>query len=186
MAAKSDNGGCGLLILAGIVIFAISRCGGSETETDAAPSESYLSTLSAQHGQQTSLTMYIQSRKVNCRAEPAPQSAVVMKFEYGDAVDTGEGENGWLAVGNGGEDRCWIKASLLGEEKPEPVAISVPAPVAPTRLFEAPAKRSSLSCGGKSVCRQMDSCDQAYHYLNQCGVGRLDGDGDGVPCESIC
>ncbi|MBR2270187.1 excalibur calcium-binding domain-containing protein [Sphingobium yanoikuyae] len=32
----------------------------------------------------------------------------------------------------------------------------------------------------------MDSCAEAYHYLNDCGVGRLDGDGDGVPCESIC
>ncbi|MBZ9648449.1 excalibur calcium-binding domain-containing protein [Sphingobium sp. 3R8] len=32
----------------------------------------------------------------------------------------------------------------------------------------------------------MSSCEEAYHYLNECGVGRLDGDGDGVPCESIC
>lgn len=96
MAAKSDNGGCGLLILAGIVIFAISKCSGSETETDAAPSENYLSTPAAQGSQQSLLTMYIQSRKVNCRAEPAAQSAVVKKFEYGDAVETGEGENGWL------------------------------------------------------------------------------------------
>ncbi|MFB9061263.1 MULTISPECIES: excalibur calcium-binding domain-containing protein [Sphingobium] len=32
----------------------------------------------------------------------------------------------------------------------------------------------------------MDSCSEAYHYLNECGLSRLDGDGDGVPCESIC
>lgn len=44
----------------------------------------------------------------------------------------------------------------------------------------------SYSCSGKTKCAQMDSCEEAYFYLRQCGVRRLDGDGDGVPCESIC
>lgn len=42
------------------------------------------------------------------------------------------------------------------------------------------------SCGGKTKCAQMDSCEEAYYYLRKCGLTRLDGDGDGVPCESIC
>ncbi len=42
------------------------------------------------------------------------------------------------------------------------------------------------SCSGKTVCREMNSCDEAYFYLKQCGLGRLDRDKDGVPCESIC
>jgi Excalibur calcium-binding domain len=41
-------------------------------------------------------------------------------------------------------------------------------------------------CGSKSKCNQMQSCEEAQFYLTQCGVGRLDRDGDGVPCESIC
>lgn len=45
---------------------------------------------------------------------------------------------------------------------------------------------SSPQCGSKRYCREMNSCDEAMFYLNQCGLGRLDGDGDGVPCESIC
>lgn len=45
---------------------------------------------------------------------------------------------------------------------------------------------SKYSCGGKTVCRQMNSCDEAYFYLKQCGLGRLDRDKDGIPCESIC
>lgn len=45
---------------------------------------------------------------------------------------------------------------------------------------------SGFSCGGKNVCREMDSCEEAYFYLEQCGMGRLDRDHDGIPCESIC
>ena len=35
-------------------------------------------------------------------------------------------------------------------------------------------------------CYQMESCQQAMFYLNQCGRTRMDRDKDGVPCESIC
>jgi hypothetical protein len=47
-------------------------------------------------------------------------------------------------------------------------------------------KSSDASCGGKHLCGQMDSCDEAIHYLNDCGAASLDGDNDGTPCESIC
>lgn len=43
-----------------------------------------------------------------------------------------------------------------------------------------------FSCGGKRYCREMSSCDEAKFYLRNCGLSRLDGDGDGVPCETIC
>lgn len=43
-----------------------------------------------------------------------------------------------------------------------------------------------FTCGGKRFCRQMTSCAEARFYLTQCGVRRLDRDGDGRPCESIC
>ncbi len=29
-------------------------------------------------------------------------------------------------------------------------------------------------------------CEEAKFYLTQCGLTRLDRDGDGVPCESLC
>ena len=45
---------------------------------------------------------------------------------------------------------------------------------------------SDFKCGGKRVCREMASCAEARFYLEQCGVTRLDGDSDGVPCEAIC
>ena len=41
-------------------------------------------------------------------------------------------------------------------------------------------------CGAKRTCGEMTSCAEANHYLRECGLTRLDGDGDGVPCETLC
>ncbi len=41
-------------------------------------------------------------------------------------------------------------------------------------------------CGSKTHCSQMSSCEEAMHYLTQCGIKTLDGNGDGVPCEKLC
>src|SRR5689334_14100657 len=49
----------------------------------------------------------------------------------------------------------------------------------------APAKQTE-GCGSKYYCREMSSCAEAMHYFKDCGLLRLDGDNDGVPCESIC
>lgn len=41
-------------------------------------------------------------------------------------------------------------------------------------------------CGDKLSCKQMRSCEEARFHLQQCGVTRLDGNGDGIPCEALC
>ncbi len=43
-----------------------------------------------------------------------------------------------------------------------------------------------LVCGTRTYCSEMASCDEARFYFERCGVHALDGDGDGVPCESLC
>jgi len=45
---------------------------------------------------------------------------------------------------------------------------------------------AKFQCGSKRYCREMTSCKEAKFYLRKCGLSRLDGDRDGVPCESIC
>ena len=50
----------------------------------------------------------------------------------------------------------------------------------------APKSDDEFSCGSKTTCGQMSSCEEAKFYLNQCGLSRLDGDKDGTPCESLC
>jgi len=45
---------------------------------------------------------------------------------------------------------------------------------------------TNFQCGSKRYCKEMTSCEEAKFYLRKCGQSRLDGDKDGVPCESIC
>ena len=45
---------------------------------------------------------------------------------------------------------------------------------------------ADLRCGAKTYCREMASCAEARFHLESCGLTRLDGDGDGTPCESLC
>ena len=57
------------------------------------------------------------------------------------------------------------------------------APAAPTSRTPT---TGGFACEGKRYCREMTSCAEARFYLSRCGVSRLDRDGDGVPCETIC
>lgn len=43
-----------------------------------------------------------------------------------------------------------------------------------------------FTCADKRFCREMTSCAEARFYLEHCGRADLDGDGDGVPCASLC
>jgi hypothetical protein len=50
-----------------------------------------------------------------------------------------------------------------------------------------PRLAQSWSCAPRKTCGRINSCEEAYWYLANCSWGsRLDGDSDGVPCESIC
>ncbi|WP_067564306.1 thermonuclease family protein [Halofilum ochraceum] len=45
---------------------------------------------------------------------------------------------------------------------------------------------AEYSCSSSPNCGQIGSCQEARFRLTQCGQESLDGDNDGVPCESIC
>ena len=82
-------------------------------------------------------------------------------------------------------ERCppwdWRKGSC-------PATSTAPAtsPTAPAVNAPKAAASSGFSCSGKRYCREMSSCEEAKFYLTQCGAGSLDGNKDGVPCESLC
>lgn len=58
--------------------------------------------------------------------------------------------------------------------------------IQPTKTTTASTTSSNFSCKGKTKCGEMVSCEEAKYYLKYCGVTRLDGDSDGIPCETLC
>ena len=42
---------------------------------------------------------------------------------------------------------------------------------------------SSFKCDGRTRCSQMTSCEEATFFLKNCPNVKMDGDGDGIPCE---
>ena len=55
-----------------------------------------------------------------------------------------------------------------------------------SKAAEKNQEAKKFTCGAKTKCSEMASCEEAMFYLRECGLARLDGDGDGVPCESLC
>jgi cold shock CspA family protein len=45
-------------------------------------------------------------------------------------------------------------------------------------------EKTNFECKGKRRCSQMTSCEEAIFYLKNCPGVEIDGDGDGIPCES--
>jgi len=62
-----------------------------------------------------------------------------------------------------------------------------PVPAAQTlEAEESPAveiDRPQFQCDGRTHCSQMTSCAEATYFLENCPGVKMDGEGDGVPCE---
>jgi len=42
---------------------------------------------------------------------------------------------------------------------------------------------AAFRCDGRTHCSQMTSCEEAKFFLKNCHGVKMDGDGDGIPCE---
>lgn len=42
---------------------------------------------------------------------------------------------------------------------------------------------ANFQCDGRKYCSQMTSCAEATYFLKNCPGVKMDGNGDGVPCE---
>jgi endonuclease YncB( thermonuclease family) len=61
-----------------------------------------------------------------------------------------------------------------------------PSPAIGKTGGQKPAFGLNPKCGTKTKCSEMNTCVEAKFFLNVCGLKKLDRDGNGVPCESIC
>ncbi len=59
------------------------------------------------------------------------------------------------------------------------------SPAAPSSFQPqaAPSSAARFSCDGRKHCPQKGSYDEAVFFLRNCPNTRMDGDGDGIPCE---
>lgn len=59
---------------------------------------------------------------------------------------------------------------------------SVPSPV---ERVTAPTQPAAIfTCDRRTMCSQMTSCKEATEFIEHCADTQMDGDKDGVPCES--
>lgn len=87
------------------------------------------------------------------------------------------------------ESRAAGEASPSEADPVQPVAaFSEPSEASQSGRSENPQSESpgGFTCRGKIHCSQMASCDEAEFYLRNCPGTKMDGDGDGKPCEDMC
>jgi len=80
----------------------------------------------------------------------------------------------------------WRRGVRVGEGEGASTGARPQGLLSQTPAVVDPALGAAFTCAGKRVCREMSSCAEAHFYLRQCGVGSLDGNGDGEPCEVLC
>lgn len=61
-----------------------------------------------------------------------------------------------------------------GQSSEPAAAISAPVVAGPSRF----------QCDGRTYCSEMTSCAEATFFIRNCPNTKMDGNGDGVPCES--
>lgn len=67
-----------------------------------------------------------------------------------------------------------------------PDQVVLPSATPSTLAATPPATSPSVhyTCDGRRFCSQMTSCEEATYFLRNCPNTEMDGDHDGVPCES--
>lgn len=60
---------------------------------------------------------------------------------------------------------------------------AVPAPMDSAVRAATSASSQSFTCDGRTHCSQMNSCAEATYFLQHCPNTKMDGNGDGEPCE---
>lgn len=79
------------------------------------------------------------------------------------------------------------KAYQYASEKltPKQENTSVKTQVLPEIKRQQPDS-SPYRCDGRQHCSQMTSCEEAKWFVRNCSDTKMDGDGDGIPCENMC
>jgi len=80
----------------------------------------------------------------------------------------------------------WAGAEIMEPAQWRKLHAADAPPITPHATDPSMRAYGDYTCGSKRHCSQMRSCDEAYFYLSRCGLGSLDTNRDGVPCENLC
>lgn len=61
--------------------------------------------------------------------------------------------------------------------------VAASAPAIRRAATASSAVNVGFTCDGRKYCSQMSSCAEAKYFLAHCAGVKMDGDGDGIPCE---
>lgn len=67
--------------------------------------------------------------------------------------------------------------------QPAAPAPGTQTPSNPAGASGPPARAEPFKCDGRIHCSQMTSCAEAKFFLRHCPGVKMDGDGNGIPCE---
>ena len=141
-AAARGAGGLGCLLLLGglIALAALGRCA-------AAPDAPVPETPIAPARGAATETAYVTASRLNCRAEPTMDGAVVRTLARGDAVQVGERSGVWARIAGG--ETCWASGAHLAAR---PAAEPLPATPPAAAPLPAAGVASRCPCSGGEVC----------------------------------
>lgn len=136
--------------------------------------------LNAQ-GKKKAVDVFVYAGPPTARSLPAARTPRTTK-------STGEGRS-WLrdlillvvigAIAWAGYQR-YLKSRI---EAPPASGAMAPA-AAPNSVADWPLPKTAVyQCNGRTLCSQMSSCEEATWVLKNCPGTKMDGNGDGVPCE---
>jgi len=110
--------------------------------------------------------------------DTAPRRAVRLSKSGGDH------STGFVGKAFGGLLICALLGLGYSQYAKRAARFDSVLPAPPTSL--SPAKLPvppGFKCDGRNMCSQMTSCPEATLFLQNCPGMKLDGNGDGVPCE---
>jgi hypothetical protein len=80
-----------------------------------------------------------------------------------------------------GYEQYQRRAQVAVEEEETPTAA---APLTSPLRTVPNTSDNPFKCDGRIYCSQMTSCAEATYFLRNCPGTKMDGDRDGIPCES--
>ena len=84
---------------------------------------------------------------------------------------------------NGGQKKRRESSGAEGAIRTATPPVSSPAPIERAKVEPSGAPRDGFRCDGRTYCSQMTSCAEAKYFLAHCPGVKMDGDGNGIPCE---